>query len=177
MIKKFTNVNDLNKVLRKYLISQSELSSKNVLNSLSIYGENLNKIFNNIATSYKTNDCVLLFELSNRQNTSNISFTENNSIIYTQSYKLKIILYGENGADICNKIIARFRTERVRNLLYDEGIYIEKIDNPISFNEFKNDVMWPRNDFNIDLSCEFIYSQVEQDNYMQSISDLKIINK
>ena len=176
MITKFTKVDDINKVLRKYLISQSELPSKNVLNSLSTYGETLNKIFNNIANSYKLEDSILLFELTNRNNESNVSFIENDSLTFIQSYNLKIILYGKNSFDVCNKLIARLRSENIRNLLYDEGIYLERIENPISFTEFKNDVLWPRNDFNILLSCEFSYSQVEQDYDMKNISDIKIID-
>ncbi len=176
MIKTFTKVDDINKVLRKYLISQSELPSKQVLNALSTYGENLSKILNNISTSYKTSEAVMLFELSNRNSDSDVSFNENNNITYIKSYELNITIYGKDGADIANKTIARLRTERIRRLLYDEGIYIENIDEPGSFNEFKNNVLWPRNDFSINLSCEFSYSQVEQDKDIESISDLKIID-
>ena len=106
----------------------------------------------------------------------NISFTSNDSIIYNQSYNLKITLYGNESLNLSNKIIARLRTEKIRNSIYDEGIYLEKIENPKSLNEFINDVLWLRTDFNILLSCEFLYSQVEQDNNMENTSSIKLID-
>lgn len=172
----FNNVDDINKILRKYLISQSELNSKHVFNSLSTYGKTLTKIFNNIATSYDRDETILLFELSLNENNSNVSFTSNDSIIYNQSYNLKITLYGNESLNLSNKIIARLRTEKIRNSIYDEGIYLEKIENPKSLNEFINDVLWLRTDFNILLSCEFLYSQVEQDNNMENTSSIKLID-
>lgn len=179
MINKFTKVDDLNKVLRKYLIKQSQLPNKRVLNTLSTYGDTLDKFLNcTEVNSYELSDVVLLFELISRNNDSDISFTEddlNDSITYNKSYTLKLILYGNNSSDVANKIVARFRTEKVRNSLYEEGVYIEKIEDPVSFNEFKNKVMWPRNDINILISCEFSFSQIEEDLNMNNLSKIQII--
>lgn len=174
---KFSNVKELNKVLRNQLILQSELNEKRVVNALSIYGETLDKLLEaSVFDSYASQDTVLLFELVSRDLNSDVSFTDsNNKIIYNKSYRLKIILYGDSSADVANKLVARFRTQKVRNSLQDLGVYVEKIMEPISLNEFKNGVMWLRNDFSIDISCQFEFSQISDDYDIDRFTKLDII--
>ena len=73
--------------------------------------------------------------------------------------------------EITPKLVARFRTERVRNNLYNEGIYIESISNPIQLDEFVNGVIWKRWDFEIDISVRFEVNQIS------TYSDFDALNK
>ena len=44
MIKAISNIDELNKIIRNQLILQSELDGSKVLNSVSSYGQNLDKL-------------------------------------------------------------------------------------------------------------------------------------
>ena len=179
MINPISKVKELEKILRSEIITQSELDEKRVANSLSIYGETLDKLLNNsIADSYEKTDSVILFELSNRDNPSDISYTDTEeNIIYNKSYRLNLIIYGDSSPDIANKITMRFRTENVRDNLFNEGVYIEEVTDPSSFNEFINDVMWLRTDLSILLTATFKLSQINKSEEFKELSDLKIIKK
>lgn len=174
-----SNVKELNKIIKNQLITQSELNQKRVLNSISNYGETLDKMLEKyVFSSIEKTDVVLLFELTGRQNDSNISFTnENSNLIYYSSYKLYIILYGDSSPDVANKIVSRFRTQKVRNDLYDNGVYLEYIDNPNTINEFKNGSLWIRTDIEIGISCEFSITQTSDDSNFSVINKITIDNK
>lgn len=177
MITTISSVKELNKILRKELIAQSQLNSNYVLNALSTYGETLDKLLSNkVYDSYETKDAVLLFQLFNRNNESDFSFTEKNgTITYNKSYELKIIIYGNASSDIANKISSRFRTEKVRNDLQNLGVYLESISDPESINEFKNEVMWFRTDISIFITSEFSYQQTSEDSDFDILSKINII--
>lgn len=183
----FESIKELNKYLRNMLVTQSEINSDKVLNALSIYGTELDKLLSeSIYTSIDQLDSVILFELINRDSNSNVSFNEyeqtslgtiDNNVTYYKCYTLKLIIYGDSSSDVANKIVARFRTEKVKEDLYENGIYLERVTDPISLNEFKNNTMWLRNDIDIDIGVKLKISQISTDSDFQSFSDLKIITK
>ena len=171
---------ELEKIIRKYLITQSELNSKNVLNALDTYGQNLNKNINSsIFDSYSTSDTVILFELFTRDSSSDISYTNgvDGQISYYKGYELKLYIYGEKSSDVSNKIVARFRTQYIREHLLDDGVYLEKIEEPTKLNEFINNVMWIRNDVSILINCKFEIPQINLDYDFEILNDLKIIKE
>lgn len=170
---------ELNKLLRNVLIVQSELQQDRVLNSLSLYGEDLDKLFEEqIYTSIDVSDAMILFELRSRNSSSDVSMTlQDGTIEIIRSFSLYVMIYGDDSADISSKLIARFRTEKIRNNLHNSGIYIENVSDADMINEFKNNVMWLRNDFSIDISCKFIVSQIEQDYNFDSVEVNKIYNQ
>lgn len=179
MIKTFSTVNELNKVLRKQLILQSELPEANVRNGLSTYGETLEHLLaKQTYEPYEAEDSFIVFELKTRMNESDVSYTnDDDSVTYDRSYEFTCFIYGNSSADVANKIAARFRTEKVRTSLYDQGVYLEKVNDPISFNEYKNEMMWLRTDVSILISCEFKINQVSEDDPIGEISDLEIFVK
>lgn len=171
---------ELEKIIRKYLITQSELSSKKVLNALDSYGQDLNKNINSsIFDSYSPSDNVILFELFTRPSNSDISYTnsDDEKISYYKAYELKLYIYGESSSDVANKIVARFRTQYVREHLLDDGVYLEKIEEPKKLNEFINNVLWIRNDVSISINCKFIIPQINLDSNFEILNDLKIIKE
>lgn len=178
MIKTFSNVNELNKVLRNELITQSELNSEFVLNSLSVYGTELDKYIQDHYEAITLDDCMLLFELSSRSSAYDVSMDEseddNNDITYIKGFTLKLILYGNNSSDVALKLIARLRTEETKLKLYDKGVYIEKVYDSSIINEFKNNVMWLRNDISIDIDAKFRFTNISKD-YDFETTKLQII--
>ena len=179
MIKTFSSVNELNKVLRQQLILQTELSSSNVRNGLSTYGETLEKLLaKQTYDAYEQEDSFIVFELKTRSNDSDVSYTnDDDSITYDRSYELICYIYGNSSADVANKLVSRLRTEKVRTDLYDSGVYLESVKEPISFNEYKNDMMWLRTDVSIFVSCEFKFAQIVQEDPLARLSELEIIVK
>lgn len=174
-----TDVNELNKIVRKYLISQAELSPERVRNALSTYGSTLDKLlehqeYNGVCIC----DELMLFELRTRENEADVSMTENDdTITFDKSYTIYVIIYGDDSATVMNKLISRFRTQAVRQALYAEGVYLEKVLNDTSMNEFKNDVLWLRHDTEIHISCQMSIAQVEQVNAFESVEPINIIYK
>lgn len=179
MIKTFSSVNELNKVLRQQLILQTELSSSNVRNGLSTYGETLEKLLaKQTYDAYEQEDSFIVFELKTRSNDSDVSYTnDDDSITYDRSYELICYIYGNSSADVANKLVSRLRTEKVRTDLYDSGVYLESVKEPVSFNEYKNDMMWLRTDVSIFVSCEFKFAQIVQEDPLTRLSELEIIVK
>lgn len=176
-MKTLQNVDAIEKVMRAQLIAQSEVNQKFVRNSLSIHGEALEKLLEEqIYSSISTNDAMILFEFRDRLTDSDGSETnEDGSISYYKSYKLYVIIYGDNSTNIANNIVARFRTEAVRLALRDEGIYLEQISEASKINEYKNETMWLRNDIEIDISCQLSISQITNENYFDKLNSLELI--
>ena len=162
----FENIDELNSVLRKVLIEQSELPADRVLNSLSEYGTDLDILLeDNSYDSINFDTPTMLFELSLRPSSSDISENSsqitqekltvsdyiyvdglvvsddgpiiNDTIDFYKSYKLHVIIYGNNGYNIANKTIGRLRSEFVRNEVQEKGIYLESVENLNSLKESK----------------------------------------
>ena len=171
-----TDINELNRIVRKYLISQSELSPERVRNALSTYGSTLDKLLQRQEyDSVCTCEELILFELRTRENEADVSITENDdTVTFNKSYAIYVIIYGDNSAMVMNKLISRLRTQAVRQALYAEGVYLEKVLNDRSINEFKNDVLWHRHDTEIHISCQMSITQVEEDSIFESVDPINI---
>lgn len=173
------DINELNKILRKYLIMQSQMPSERVRNALSTYGETLDKLLNR--QTYDTIcpcEELMLFELRSRKSPSDKSMTESDgSVSFFKSFELYVILYGDNAATIISNLIARLRTENCRLALLNEGVYLEEVTEDESMNEFKNDTMWKRHDCSLYISCKLKVDQVMDDVVYDSINKVNIIQK
>lgn len=173
------DINELNKIIREQLIIQSELDSNRVRNALTTYGATLDKLL--LKEEYESIckcDDLMLFELRTRENDSDVSMTEyDNDIIFYKSYTIYVILYGDNAATIMNKLIARMRSQIVRQTLYENGVYLQEMKNDISFNEFKNDTLWHRHDVEILISCKMNIEQIRADIDFENLNDIKIIKE
>lgn len=168
---------ELNKILRKQLILQSELPSKRVANSDTLYGVTLDKLLKDkIFISLDSKDNILLFELISRNSSNDINFSETDSNINSyKSYELKIIIYGNTSPDIANNVEARFRTEYVLNDLQNQGIYIESVSEPIIIHEFINESQWTRTDLSIYISCKFEIKPITMLDDYSNYSDIIVI--
>lgn len=178
MINAFSDINELNKELRSVLITQAEIDGQHVRNALSTFGETLDKLlFKQTYDTICPCDELILFELKSRRNDADASMTEaDDSVTYYKSFELYIIIYGDNAANVMTKLIARLRTQAVRLQLIDSGIFLEKVGNDNSLNEFKNDVMFHRHDCSIDISCRFSIQQVSTD-YTMDTADIDLIEQ
>lgn len=176
---KLINPEDITEIIRAEIIKQSELSGERVVNSLSMYGETLDKFLEKqIEDSYTLDDSFILFRVDSRLNNPDISFTTiDNEIIYIKSYIVKVIIYGDSSDILANKLVARLRSAVTKDYLINKGIYIEEVTNPDCVDEFKNGVLWPRNDFDISITSEFLIKPLEKENNYEKLTDLKIISK
>lgn len=155
MITPITDLNEINKYIRQTLIAQSELDGSHILNALSAGGQDLIKdIGDSIYISYERKDCVILFELMDNNSSTNLTMSEiDNSISSFSSYKVHITIYGNASMMMAQVLKARLESEKVRNDLYVKGIYLENVTNAISLNDFINETLWHRTDFDIEISC------------------------
>ena len=176
-----TNVDELNKILRTELITQSQVSADNVRNGLSLQGSMLDKSLdrtNEFFSSLDVTDLAIIFELSLRHSSSNVTMSEkvneDGNIISISSYDMHVIIYGNDSINTALKTIARLRSEVGRMNLYSKGVYLESIDEPTSFNEFINETMWLRTDFSINVSCEMCIEKVSSDYDITVLSGLQI---
>lgn len=161
MISKVNDIQELNKIVRTQLIAQSGLDGNQVLNGVSIHGQDLLKMINQYAyKSYDLKDSVLVFVLEPRTSSNNMSeTTADDKLRIISSYQFHCYLYGYSSPTLANQIIARMRTEYVRLLLQQEGVYLESISEAEMGNDFINETLMVRTDFFINISCE---SRIEQ---------------
>lgn len=179
MIKSISNIFELDKIIRKYLISQSELDPRKVINSLSVRGPELQVLVEkNTYVSPDLNTTILIFENTNNDTNNNVSVPEEDGTfsIY-QSFSCKIILYGNYSKTLGLILKSRMESEVIRQNLFDEGINIEKVTSPVSLNEFKNETVWIRTDLSIEYSCRMSVQPVNELNEMDNISKIKIIKE
>ena len=171
------NVNDIEVIIRNMLITQSELNEQFVRNSLSLYGTGLNEeVAEDIFDSITDNNCLVLFELNVKNGNFDISETIKDVIKIYKTYNVHIIIYGNNSNTLANILAARIRSEKVRMTLEEQGVYLEFVDEVQSVHEFKNDVLWLRTDFDMQIACEMSIKQVGENDTFDSISKLTLLN-
>lgn len=100
-----------------------------------------------------------------------------NSITYYKIYRLKLTLYGSNSSSVALKLVGRLRSSKVRTDLYSSGIYIEKVSEPDIINEFKNNLVWLRNDVQVDIGVKYALSQVDVATEYEAINTIKIYRR
>lgn len=168
--------NELNKLIRKLLIEQTEIPADRVINGLSVYGETLDKLIaKNRYDSYNRDDLFIIFELSSRNSESNMSYTKDDDTLeYIGSYNMHVIIYGNSSSLVASKLAARMRTETVRDVLDEDSTYVENVSDPTTVNEFVNGVLWHRADVDIYLSCTFNFNQIGESQSYDSLSKLTI---
>ena len=81
MITSISNIDEINKIIRNELITQSELESKRILNGVSIHGQDLVEQINQYCyKSYSPTDSVIVFVLNQRNSNNNVNQTINDEI-------------------------------------------------------------------------------------------------
>lgn len=176
MIPALTSIDDINVVIRRFLIQQSEINEAFVRDAKTLFGPSLDKTDDNVIfESIEHEDVMILFELHSRQSESDMTQTlADGSIVSYKSFNVHVIIYGENSAIVANKLMARFRTQKVRTDLQANSIYLEKFSDITELHEFKASTMWERNDFDINISCKMIFNQINDDYEVSDLSSLII---
>ena len=164
MITKTSDIQELNKILRQQLILQSELTPNQVMNGVSIHGQDLIERINQYAyKSYELTDSFIVFILNSRESSNDMSqVREDGTIKSINSYQLHVYVYGLSAQTLANKITSRLRTEFARLDLQQKGVYVASVSNPITGNEFINNTLMIRCDFFVDVSVEMTIEQVSQ---------------
>lgn len=173
-----TNLREVDKIMGNILATQSELTTSNIYNALSMHGTYLHKrLLDTKFTSYDQSECVLIFELESDNNSDSASTTlDDGTILFDKTYKVSITIYGNASEDVANKTIARLRSEKVRDDILSQGLCILEVANSETANEFVNESMWHRSDFSIRISCELAISQIEESENFDS-TEFEIIIK
>lgn len=178
MIPCLLNLRDIDKIIRSEIITQSELNSERVLNALSIRGVDLEKLVTQLKyTSIDTADILILFEVENRDDGYNETYSYPTYVESYSSYRVNIIIYGNNSKTISQKLKARFETMKVRERLQEQGIYLEGVSKISSINEYMNETMWLRSDLSFDISCLQTYPIITPGEQVEDIGDLKITKR
>ena len=175
MITKTSSIQELNKIIRNQLILQSELQPNQVMNGVSIHGQDLLERINQYAyKTYTLDSSFIVFVLESRDSSSDFSQTrEDGNLNITASYLVHCYVYGFESQTLVNKIVARLRTEYSRLALQEQGVYLESINNIVTGNDFINNTLMIRTDFYINISCEMEISQITKENLYEDI-DLNI---
>lgn len=169
------DINSIEIFIRNILIEQSQLEPEFVRNSLSIYSTPLMTDNQSILDTLQQNQLMILFELRARNDVLNISEQDEETGIITmyQGYQVHVIIYGDNCRTLANKLIARLRTGRLNDIFRDNLVEFYGASDPESVQEYINEVMWLRTDFDIDLSCIMEIAPVSTDYIPQEISELE----
>lgn len=175
MIQKVADFYELNKILREEVLNQTSLPNDHVLNGLSINGADLEKrLESEIFVPFKINDSFIVFELSPRDSSSDVTQTIDEDLDFVSSFTFKLVIYGKSSANVAKIIKSRFESEEVRQILFNKGVYIESITNSQPFNEFINNTMWLRADVAIEISCETVIEKVTQPFEFENLGELKV---
>lgn len=169
-----SDIYEIDKYIAKMLVEQSQLDTNRIINGLSIRGVELAKfIEDSIELSYNIKDSVIIFERFSEDN-ENINFSEELSISnirQTMYHKIHIIIYGMKSAMLANILRARCISENVEDSLSTVGIYLSSVSQVSSMNEFINNTVWPRADFDIYTCSEIEVSQLLDSNQIDTIDN------
>lgn len=164
MMKKLTDINECDKIIRKFVIKSSELKPESVLNGLSLRGVDLEKLINDnkVYNSHKVTDNFIIFETYNRYSSNNVVLEEDSDgkVNMITSLTTKILIYGNTSNQLAHIIKGRLSSIKYMDDIYNEGIFIENISDPHSSNEFINDTMWIRHYIDINYSINLTLTNV-----------------
>lgn len=178
-MKKISDIEELNNLIRTELIYQSGLDGSRVRNAVSLFGSMLDKSLDNIVwDSIEQNDLILLFEITTRDSAGfDISETDmDGEFTYFKAYQVSLYSYGHNSGNLMNKIVGRLRTGQSRDRLINSGIYLESVSGPVEVHEYINNSLWQRNDATMNIAIQFKVSN-EDDFGFEILNNLEIIKE
>lgn len=175
MISYINSTKDIIIALRNEIITQAEIPSNYVLNALSFYGTEMHRSQNGIVfDSFSQEDTFIIFELNKRDTSDTVNYSSGDDIINYASYVMRLNIYGEDCDLLSRKLRSRLLSEEVRNNLYEKGVYIQNIPYPESINEYINEVMWEREDLEIEIAVRFNINKITINDPMESLGSLEI---
>ena len=177
MIKAITSFKELTILIRKMLLKQSNVNDDNVLNLMSVRGQDLQKLIQDsgIYVSYDLNDSIILFNISKSNSTENVQLDLQNNIIPTyMSYRCHIYVYGNNSYFLAEIIRSRILTQKNLDDMVGNGIKITSCSDIETSRGFINETVWPRSDFDINFSCLYEIKPVDDYEVMDTLSDLYV---
>ena len=175
MIPVLHSIEDIDKIIRATLISQSQIEPDYVRNSDTVFGQMLDApLSDDVFESITHTDLLMLFELHSRESDSDMTETVDDKIVSYKAFKVHVIVYGDLSADCCSNVIARLRTQKVRSDLQSSAVYLERVSEMVELREFKASTVWTRHDFDIDISCRLQINQINDDYDVSSLSSIDI---
>ena len=88
-----------------------------------------------------------------------------------QACKIKITMYGEQ-TDIARGIAGQLLSERIRQDLNIKGVYLQKATLYPTVHEFINNAMWVRNDIDIIIGYNNVFSVANSDYYFNKLNTI-----
>lgn len=178
MISSITDIIEIDKDIRNELIRHSELNPNRVLNAISVRGQDLSKLVDERTyMSYNLSDCFIIFEVvMNTRSSDNVIMTESDESITDYSvFDVKVTVYGNKSNILCHLIKSRMLTEEARYSLYSKGIWLKEIGEIQSVNEFINNTIWPRTDFDITVGVRLSFNKIISDDTFEELNDIEVI--
>ena len=161
MINSISSIEDAERVIRSALIDAGGLSDEYVINALSAYGADLATVFDDYQSSIahpsaspeeERDEAIVIFET--RCNTDSKDNCIDCDVIH-QAYTMHVTIYGDRSDSLARKIKAYLLDIDSKLHMQIHGVHISSVSNIESKNEFKNEVMWQRRDFDIGFSVRF----------------------
>lgn len=148
---------ELQKAFAAVLVEQSGLPEERVINSLSLYGPDFEKLVDGtIYASYEMADCFLFFKLESGDD-ANFSAPAKDGAIYSyHSFRFHLYVYGNQCHAMALTIRTRLLYDRPQTDLIRQGIHIVNVEKPVLVNEYMNGRMWPRADLEAKVDCRFV---------------------
>lgn len=175
---KFITYEELASIVRKQLIEQTQLDPQFVRNAASIYGAGNDKTDDDkIFTSVVKCEAILFFLITKKNDNYCVTQSEDDDIIVSQSYDVKVTIYGDKSSSITTNAIARLRKDSVRQACQLSGFYISDVSNSTSLYEFKAMTNWLRNDFTISICCEHKVSEITEPVDFDTLNTLSTIRR
>ena len=169
-IKALESLDDAIVILRSEILSITGFESQFVINALSDYGADLAKVLHDAQESINAqesikqsslnptspiDDTLILFEPMNDMDSNNNMLLQEDAYA---AYKLHITIYGDHAEELSIRLKSMLLQIDEKVKLNMSGVQIAKISNIESMNEFKNEVMWQRRDFDIHFAFRRMYT-------------------
>ena len=170
---KLSSIDEINKILRKEIIFQSELEERRVVNGYSIHGQDLVTQLNSyLQNSYDPKDSYIVYELHvDGDYTTETDFS--GVLTIAAKYKMHLYVYGNNSTTLSNVLVSRLETDECRLHLQNEGINLISISNISNGTDFINETLYPRTDLDINIYSELQILPKSND-IINTINDIKL---
>lgn len=165
-MKKLTDTNELAKIIRTRLISQSGINGNCVLNAQSLYGATLqqnaeveNVLDKTLLIPFNDNENAIVFDITNSMSDDDIVEETDTQLTVYSSFVCLCMFYGKDCTFKAPMVRARFLTQELLADFESEGVHIQSIENKEQINEFINEKLVTRQDIEIRFACELSISK------------------
>lgn len=169
-----SNLKQIDKIIREHLILESGIQEEFVRAAHSEYGTDLDKKNGSVFNSIEKSDTVMLFEISSEDSEMSNSEETSEGLVYHLTFRVQVIMYGDDTLTLSKVLAARLRTQKSRELLHDKGIHLRTVSNPTKIEDFKNDTIWMRNDIEMQIACDMLIDKISDVDKFEQYAETNI---